>query len=54
MIDTILFCISSYIFSIDFNDLFVLIISDYLFKVVITMIYTPFVGYMIGNKKVKV
>ena len=53
MIETILFCISSYIFSIKLIYLPVLIISNYLIKVIITSIYTPFISYLIKLKKVK-
>jgi len=53
MIETILFSISSYIFNLEFIHLFILIISNYLIKVVITSIYTPFISYLIGQKKVK-
>jgi len=53
MIETILFCISSYIFDIELIYLPILIISNYLIKVIITTIYTPFISYLIRQKKVK-
>jgi len=53
MIETILFYISSYIFTGEFNYLLVLIISNYLIKVIITSLYTPFISYLISLKKVR-
>ena len=53
MIDSILFFITSYIFKIKFNQIIILIISNYLIKVLITSLYTPFINYMISKKKVK-
>lgn len=53
MVETILFTISSYIFNINLSYLIVLIISNYLIKVIITSIYTPFISYLINQKKVK-
>lgn len=53
MIESILFYISSYIFKGDFNYLLVLIISNYLIKVIVTSIYTPFISYLINLKKVR-
>ena len=53
MIETILFYISSYIFTGEFNYLLVLIISNYLIKVIITSLYTPFISYLINLKKVR-
>lgn len=53
MIESILFYISSYIFNIKISSLFFLIVSNYLIKVVITSIYTPFISYIIKSKKVK-
>ena len=54
MVETILFSISSYIFNIKLPHLLVLIISNYLIKVIITSIYTPFISHLINQKKVKV
>ena len=53
MIETILFCIFSYVFKIEFISLVILIISNYLLKVLISLIYTPFISYFIKVKKVK-
>lgn len=53
MVETLLFTISSYMFNIELVYLIVLIISNYLIKVIITSIYTPFISYLIKLKKVK-
>lgn len=53
MLETILFSIFSYIFKLDFIHLLIIIVSNYLFKVLITSIYTPFISYLIKLKKVK-
>lgn len=53
MAESILFIITGYIFKIDFIHLLILIISNYLIKVLITSIYTPFTNYIIKEKKVK-
>lgn len=53
MVETLLFTISSYIFKMDLAYLIVLVISNYLMKVIITSIYTPLISYLIKLKKVK-
>ena len=53
MIETILFCIFSYIFNIGLVKMIIIIISNYLFKVLISLIYTPFISYLIKLRKVK-
>ena len=53
MIETILFSIFSYIFNIEFTHLLLIIISNYLIKVLISLIYTPFISFYIKLKKVK-
>ena len=52
-VESSLFYNTGYIFDISFSTLFVLIISNYLIKVVITSIYTPFINFLIKLKKVK-
>ena len=53
MAESILFIITGYIFKINFIHLLILIISNYLIKVLITSLYTPFINYIINEKKVK-
>lgn len=53
MIESLLFVISSYIFTLNIKTILILVISNYLIKVVITSIYTPFISYLIKLKKVK-
>ena len=53
MIESLLFSLSSYIFKISFINLFILVISNYLIKVVITTIYAPIISYLVELKKVK-
>jgi len=53
MIETILFSIFSYIFKVNFIQLLIIIVSNYLIKVLISLIYTPFISYIIKLKKVK-
>lgn len=53
MVESILFIVASYIFKVEFINILVLIISNYLIKVLITLIYTPFINYLINQKKVK-
>ena len=53
MIETILFCVFSYIFDIEIKYILLLIISNYLLKILITLIYTPITTYIIKQKKVK-
>jgi len=53
MIETILFCIFSYIFNIEIISLLILVINNYLIKILITLVYTPFISYLVKQKKVK-
>lgn len=53
MLETILFSVFSYIFELDITHLLLIIISNYLLKVLITSIYTPFISYLLKQKKVK-
>ena len=52
MIETIIFCIFGYLFEIKIVSILILIVSNYLFKVLIALIYTPFITYLIKTKKV--
>lgn len=53
MIETILFSIFSYIFDLEIKYILLLIISNYLLKTLLTLIYTPITSYIIKQKKVK-
>lgn len=52
MIETILFCVFSYIFDIELKYILLLIVSNYLLKILITLVYTPIISYIIKQKKV--
>jgi len=53
MFETLLFSTFSYIFNIKFINLLLIIISNYLIKIIISLLYTPFISYIIKLKKVK-
>lgn len=54
MIETFIFNIFSYIFSVKYNEILILIITSYLIKVLITSSFTPLVTYLLTKKKVNV
>lgn len=54
MIETLLFSIFSYIFKIKFTTILIIVVSNYLIKVLISLIYTPLISYLIKLKKVKI
>lgn len=53
MLDSILFNTFSYIFKLDFAEIIALILSNYLIKVLITLIYIFITKLLLNNKKVK-
>ena len=54
MIETFIFNIFGYIFSVKYNEILILIITSYLIKVLITSSFTPLVTYLLTKKKVNV
>ena len=54
MIETFIFNIFGYIFSVKYNEIIILIITSYLIKVLITSSFTPLVTYLLTKKKVNV
>lgn len=53
MLESLLFNIFSYIFELPFKEIIVLILSNYLIKVLLTMIYIFLVKFLTTKKKVK-
>lgn len=53
MIESILFNLFSYIFTLNFKEIYNLIINNYLIKVIITNLYIILTSYLIKTKKVK-
>lgn len=53
MVESILFNLFSYIFTLNFKEIYNLIINNYLIKVIITNLYIILTSYLIKTKKVK-
>ena len=54
MIETFIFIVFSYVFTLSFKEIFFLIINNYLFKVLISLIYIPLIVTIIKAKKVNI
>ena len=53
IIDTFIFCILSYLFEFKLNQILILVTNNYIIKVILSSIFTPFIVPLINSKKVK-
>ena len=54
MVDSVIFNLFAYLFKIKLSNIILLILSNYLIKILLTAIYSYIISKQIDNKKVKI